>query len=122
MGGSFGLTQQNIESIVFESITGVAGKACGNGTLICLKQQQQDGLALKWTSEEMQHDPKIWTLAAVQKEAKAWKEAPEELKRDKEFMIRVMKANGMALEHIGEEMKCDVAIVAAAVQSWRRNG
>ena len=33
---------------------------------------------------------------------------------DKEFMIRVMKANWRALEHIGEEMKLDREIIGVA--------
>ena len=80
----------------------------------CLKQQQ-DGQALQFVSTGLQDDPKIRTLAAVQQDAKAWNEAPEELKKDKEFMIRVMKANGGALKHIGEEMKGDRELCMAAV-------
>ena len=82
-------------------------------------QQQQDGKALQFASTDLQNDPKIRTLAAVQQQARALKEAPEELKMDKEFIIMVMKANGRALEHIGEEMKGDRELCMAAVaQDW----
>ena len=79
----------------------------------------QDGKALQFVSTGLQDDPKIRTLAAVQQDLEELKEAPEELKKDKEFMIWVMKANAMALEHAGEEMKGDRELCMAAVaQDW----
>ena len=70
---------------------------------------------MQFVSTELQDDPKISTLAAVQQKAAALKEAPDELKKDMEFMITVMKANGKALEHAGEEMKGDRELCMAAV-------
>ena len=69
--------------------------------------QQQDGEALQFVSTELQDDLKIRTLASVQQggqhedpNADALKEAPEELRKDRGFMLMVMKANGMALQWV----------------------
>ena len=82
---------------------------------LCTNALTQNGKAMQFVSTELQGDLKIRTLAAVQQQAKALEEAPEELKKDRGFMIMVMKANGMALEHLGKEMKGDRELCTAAV-------
>ena len=81
---------------------------------VVLAAVKQNGVALKFASEELRQDKEV-VMAAVKQEEWALKYASEDLKGDKEFMMAAVTQEGVALEYASEELQGDKEVVLAAV-------
>ena len=75
----------------------------------------QDGMALRYASEELQADREI-VLAAVRQDGMALCFASEELQADREIVLAAVQQDGRALCFASEELQADHEIVLAAVR------
>ena len=70
---------------------------------------------MKYCAAELQNDLKIRTIANVRKNGHLLKDAPEEMKGDRELCMAAVAQDWKALEWAGEEMKGDRELCMAAV-------
>ena len=63
---------------------GMAWPAMGSKEHLIVSTDRQNGNALRYCSGELQNDLKIRTIATVRKNGQALKDAPEEMKGDRE--------------------------------------
>ena len=62
--------------------------------------------------------PAITTILEILKrDPMALRDAPEELRGDKEVVMEVVKESGAALQHASRELRCDRDVVAQAVRN-----
>ena len=59
-------------------------------------------------------------FAAVRQDWHALKEAPQELREDKDLVLATVLRNGRALEYASEKLKGDKEVVLAAVRAYLR--
>ena len=81
---------------------------------IVMAAVRQDGLALKYVSQEMKGDREL-CMAAVAQEWQALRWASEEMKGDRELCMAAVAQDGTALRWASEEMKGDRDLCMAAV-------
>jgi hypothetical protein len=75
----------------------------------------QNGLEVFY-SNDLLHDDKEVVLVAVQKDYRAFRRANKELKKDKDFVLKVVSQNGKALMFACKRFRSDREVVFAAVQ------
>ena len=94
-----------------------SGRGLFNDRKFMLVAVQQNGLLLKYASEEFKKDRDI-VLAAVQQNGKAFEFASSEcgLFNDRKFILVALQQNGLLLKYTSEELKKDRDIVLAAVK------
>ena len=80
-----------------------------------LKKVQNNGLALKYASDELKNDREV-VLKAVQQFGWALEFASDELKNDKEVVLEAVQEYGYALEYASNKLKNDREVVLIAVQ------
>ena len=72
----------------------------------------RNGLTLEFASEELRNDKEI-VLKAVQNRGSALQYASDELKNDREIVLEAIKFDKEAIQYASEEMKNDPEIVEA---------
>ena len=82
---------------------------------VVLTAVQQDGGALEFASDELRGDRKL-VLAAVQKDGGALEWASRELQEDRELVLAAVQKDGGALEYASDELKADRELVLEAVK------
>ena len=77
----------------------------------------QNGHALQHAKEEMRGDREI-VMKAVSENGYALKHATEELRGDREVVMKAVSRNGYALKHATEELRGDREVVMKAVSQY----
>ena len=82
-----------------------------------LSAVRQDGRALKFASDELRNDREVVLRAVVKNKYKwALQYASEELRNDREFFLDAVKRSPYALEYASEELRNDREFFLEAVR------
>jgi len=106
--GLEGMAQQGWQLALAE------GKRQDPVRLQLLQDVRQNGVALRYASDELQADHEV-VLAAVTKNGCALQHASRELKADREMVLVAVTQSGSALQYASNELKADRDFVLAAV-------